>query len=156
MQVWNVLHAPRWKCRTQKIAKNSPSEHHCASLSVYVFANKAHIDNRKILVKHQYLPQRSPQYGERRPTSGWDLSGSLGYPQLISTSFASCQRYCTALHYSSWRQPDFAALNRGRHLYSAGRPSRWALAHILVFLGFSIRTPLQCKSILMCVKTMKY
>ena len=22
------------------------------------------------------------------------------------------------------------ALNRGRHLYSAGRPSRWALAHI--------------------------
>ena len=25
-------------------------------------------------------------------------------------------------------------LNRGRHLYSAGRPSRWALAHILVSL----------------------
>ena len=23
-----------------------------------------------------------------------------------------------------------AALNRGRHLYSAGRPSRWAVAHI--------------------------
>jgi len=30
-----------------------------------------------------------------------------------------------------------AALNRGRHLYSAGWPSRWALAHILVFLYFS-------------------
>ena len=28
-----------------------------------------------------------------------------------------------------------AALNRGRHLYSAGRPSRWALAHILVYTG---------------------
>jgi len=28
----------------------------------------------------------------------------------------------------------FAALNRGHHLYSAGRPSRWALAHILVTL----------------------
>ena len=25
-----------------------------------------------------------------------------------------------------------AALNRGRHLYSAGRPSHWAFAHILV------------------------
>jgi len=25
-----------------------------------------------------------------------------------------------------------AAMNRGRHLYSAGRPSRWASAHILV------------------------
>ena len=38
----------------------------------------------------------------------------------------------TARHCSSGRQPNFAALNRGRHLYSAGRPSRWALAHILV------------------------
>ena len=27
-----------------------------------------------------------------------------------------------------------AALNRGRHLYSAGRPSRWALAHISSYL----------------------
>jgi len=26
-----------------------------------------------------------------------------------------------------------AALNRGRHRYSAGRPSRWALAHISSF-----------------------
>jgi len=29
---------------------------------------------------------------------------------------------------SSGRQPNFSALNRGRHLYSAGRPARWALA----------------------------
>jgi len=28
------------------------------------------------------------------------------------------------------RQPNFAALNRGRHLYSAGWLSRWALAQI--------------------------
>jgi len=33
-----------------------------------------------------------------------------------------------------------AALNRGRHLYSAGRPSRWALAHISSsFLFGSVR-----------------
>ena len=44
--------------------------------------------------------------------------------------FASWQRYCTAS--SSGRQPNFATLNRGRHLCSAGRPSGWALAHILV------------------------
>jgi len=32
------------------------------------------------------------------------------------------------------------ALNRGRHLhvYSAGRPSRWALAHIIVCYFFEI------------------
>jgi len=51
-------------------------------------------------------------------------------PQLISTGFASLQHYCTAS--SSGRQPNFAALNTGRHLCLAGRPSRWALAHILV------------------------
>ena len=28
------------------------------------------------------------------------------------------------------------ALNRGHHLYSPGRPSRWALAHILVVVCF--------------------
>jgi len=30
----------------------------------------------------------------------------------------------------------FAALNSGRHLYSAGRPSRWALANILISDNF--------------------
>jgi len=38
----------------------------------------------------------------------------------------------TARHSSSRREPKFAALSRGCHLYSAGRPSRWALSHILV------------------------
>jgi len=51
-------------------------------------------------------------------------------PLQISTGFASRQRYCTAS--SSGRLPNFAALNRGRHLCLAGRPSGWALAHILV------------------------
>ena len=49
-------------------------------------------------------------------------------PLQISTGFASWQHYCTASR--SGRQPHLAALNRGRHLCSAGRPSRWALAHI--------------------------
>jgi len=47
MQVWNVLHVARLKCWTQKIAKNSPSGHHRTSLSAYIFATKARIDNRK-------------------------------------------------------------------------------------------------------------
>ena len=40
---------------------------------------------------------------------------------------------------SSGRQPNFAALNRGRHLCSAGRPSGWALAHILVFIKLELQ-----------------
>jgi len=31
-----------------------------------------------------------------------------------------------------------AALNRWRHLYSAGRPSRWALAHIYSFVWIGL------------------
>ena len=50
----------------------------------------------------------------------------------------------TARQSSSERQANFVALNRGRHLCSAGRPSRWALAHILVSykLQFSPRSVL--------------
>ena len=64
MQVWNVLHAARWKCRTQKkIAKKSPSAHHHRNWSGYIFttkASKARIDNRKKKIfKQQYLLQMS-------------------------------------------------------------------------------------------------
>ena len=47
MQVWNVLHAVRWKYRMQKVAKKLPSGHHRTNLSGSIFATKACIDNRK-------------------------------------------------------------------------------------------------------------
>ena len=47
MQAWNVLRAARCKYRTQKIAKKSPPGHHPTTLSGYIFATKARIDNRK-------------------------------------------------------------------------------------------------------------
>jgi len=59
--------------------KKSPSAHHRPTLSGYIFATKARIDNLKKLVKQQYLLQMSPQYSELRLTSGWDRSGSLGH-----------------------------------------------------------------------------
>jgi len=80
-------------------------------------------------VKQQYLPHKALQYGERRPTNGWDMLASLGHPSKFQR--VSCLGSVTARHSSSGHQPDFAALNRGRHLYSAGRPLRLALAHIL-------------------------
>jgi len=63
-----------------QITKNSPSGHHPTTLSSYIFATKARIDNRKKSVKQQYLPQMSSQYGEHRPTNGWDRFTSLGHP----------------------------------------------------------------------------
>jgi len=52
------------------MAKNSLSGHHRTNLSSYIFATKARIDNRKKIVKQQYLLHMSSQYGERRPTNG--------------------------------------------------------------------------------------
>ena len=78
----------------------------------------------------------SSQYGELRPTSGWDPLASLGHPCKFQR--VSRLGIVTARHFSSGRQPNVAALNRGRHLYSAERPSRWALAHILVLSAVSI------------------
>ena len=50
--------------------KKSPKLHHPTTLSDYIFATKACIDNRKKIVKQQYLLYMSRQYGELRPTSG--------------------------------------------------------------------------------------
>ena len=106
-----------------------PFAHHRTTLSGSFFAIKACIDNRKILLK-QICPHVSSQRRELRPTSGWDLLSSLRHPSKFQR--VSRLGSVTASHSSSGRQPNFAALNRGRHLYSPGRPSRWALAHILV------------------------
>jgi len=76
----------------------------------------------------------SSQYGELRPTSGWDLLASLGHPGKFR--WVSRLSSVTARHSTSGRQPNFSALKRGRHLYSAGRPSRWALAHVLAVVIF--------------------
>ena len=74
-------------------------------------------------VKQQYLPHMSLQYGELRPTGGWDRFISLGHPSKFQR--LSHLGIVTARYSSSVRQPNFAVLNRGRHLYWAGRPSRW-------------------------------
>jgi len=83
---------------------------------------------RKKIVKQQYLTHMSPQYGELRPTSGWDRFVSLGHPYKFQ--WVSCLGSVTARHSSSGQQLNFVALNRGRHPYLAGRLSRLALAHI--------------------------
>jgi len=61
MQVWNVLHAARWKYRTQKVAKTSPSGHHHTTLSGYIFATKARIDNRKKNLLSINISSRCPR-----------------------------------------------------------------------------------------------
>jgi len=74
--------------------KKSLSGHHPdpTTLSGYIFATKASINNRKKLVKQQYLLHMSPQRGELWPANGWDLLAWLGHP---GNGFAFWLRYCT-------------------------------------------------------------
>jgi len=50
---------------------------------------------------------------------------------------------------SSGRQPNFGALNRGLNLCSAGRPSGWALAHILVNNMIEHQHTVSCHDVLL-------
>jgi len=95
-----------------------------------MFTTKALIDNRKKkFVKQQYLQHMSSQY------DFGPLAAEIGLPVLGTPANFNGFRVLAALLHGTLvvgSQPNFAALNRGRHLRLAGRPSRWALAHILV------------------------
>jgi len=109
--MWCTWLAGNAECK--KIAKNSPSAHHCATLSSHIFTIKACIDNRK-------------KNSLNRKISSTCLQNMVNFQQVLHLGSV------TLRHSGSGRQPNFAALKRGCHLYLAGRPSRWALAHILV------------------------
>jgi len=64
--------------------KKLPSGHHCTTLSGYIFATKAHVDNWKKFVKQQYLLHVSSQYGKPRPTNGSDWFGYVGTPPNVN------------------------------------------------------------------------
>ena len=83
-------------------------------MSSYIFAIKERIDNRKKLVKQQYLstcPHNTVNFGPLTAEIG---SGIWGTPANFNGfRVLAC---VTARHSSSGRQPNFAALNRRRHL----------------------------------------
>ena len=117
-----------------KSLQKSPSGHNRTTLSGYIFATKARIDNRKKLssssISSRYLHNVvnfGPQAAEIDPLV-------CGIPANFN-GFRVLAALLHALQYSG-RQPNFTALNRDRHLHSAGRPSRSALAHILVLDDF--------------------
>jgi len=114
--------------------KNDAKNRHLATIAQLCRAISSQLRHASTIgktVKQQYLPHMTLQYGELRPTiSGWDRFVSLGDP----SKFQRVSRLRSALLHGTLVMgvSQSAALNRGRHLYSAGRPSRWALAYILV------------------------
>jgi len=109
-------------------AQKSPKNRHLGTIAQICWAISSQLRHRSTYrqseknVKQQRLPHVSSQYGELRPTSGSDLLAILG----DTCKFQRVSRLgsVTAQHSSSERQPNFAALNRGHHLYYTGRPSR--------------------------------
>jgi len=68
-----------------KMTQKSSSGHHPTTLSAYIFATEECIDNRKKIVKQQYLLHMSPQYGELRPTIAAEiLSGVWDTPATFN------------------------------------------------------------------------
>jgi len=81
-----------WKCRTQKSCQKSSSGHHRTTLSGYIFATKACINNRK---KNVLSSNMSSRLSHNMVKFG-PLAAEIGLPvwdtQLISTAFASWQQ----------------------------------------------------------------
>jgi len=112
---------------TEKSRQKSPSGHHRTTLSGYIFATKASIDNRKKILSSNISPTCPHKMVNFGPLAAEILSLVWGTPGNFNGF-----RFLAALLHGTLvvGVSQTAALNRGRLLYSAGRPSRWALAHI--------------------------
>jgi len=120
-----VLHAARWKYRTQK----SSSGHHrttCRAES----SQRRHVSTvGKNLLSSNMSSICLHNVANFGPLAAEIGSGVWGTP----ANFNGFHVLAALLHATSVvGVSQTAALNRRCHLYSAGRPSRWALAHILV------------------------
>jgi len=98
-----------------------------------IFSQVRHvcIDNRKILVEQQCLLHISSQYGQLRPSSGWDRLAGLEHPSKFQQ--VSRLGFVTAATSFKGSQPNFA-----RCLAAC-----WASAHILVLNSVGAVTDLR-------------
>ena len=131
MQVWNVLHAARWKYSTQKIAILTPS-HNCVGLYLRSWG-MCRQSEKSLLNSYTSCtcPHNMVNFGLLMAEICWRASGT-------PANFNGSRVLAALLHGTLvLGVSQTAALNRGRHLYSAGRPSRWALAHIVIVSALS-------------------
>jgi len=123
-----VLYAARCKYRTQKSRQKSPSGHHRTTSTGYIFATDARIDNRKKNLLSSNISSRCPHNMMNFGILAAEIFS------LVWGTPANFNGFCVlaALLHGTVvvGVSQTAAFNRGHHLYSAGRPSGWALAHI--------------------------
>ena len=107
-----------------------PYRHHRRPLYGCIFATKAYIDNRKKLLSSNISSTCLCHMVNFGRLTAENVSGVWATP----ANFNGFRVLAALLHDTLVvGVSQTAALNRGRHLYSTGRSSRWAFAHILVF-----------------------
>jgi len=121
-----VLHAARCKCKTQKSRQKVAKNRYLGTIQQLYRAISSQLRHlstigKKLLSSNisSTCPHNMVNFS---PLAAETISLVWGTPckfQLVSRLGS-----VTARHSSSGRQQNFAALNRGRHLCSAGRPSR--------------------------------
>ena len=128
-----MLHAARWKYRTQK----SPKNRHLGAIAQFCRAISSQLRHISTIGKKLLSSNISSRCLHNMlnfgPLAAEIVSLVWGTPAI---NFNGIRVLAALLHGTPvLGVSQTAALNRGRHLYSAGRPSRWALAHILVHVG---------------------
>jgi len=110
-------------------AKKLPSHTIAQLLSRHIFATKASIECWKKMLNtntSSTCPDNMVNFGPITAENCWRVWGT-------PANFNDFRVFAPLLHgTSAVGVSQSAALNRGRHLYSAGRSSRWALAHISI------------------------
>jgi len=138
-----------------------------AEVVLLVWGTPANFNGFRVLAL--LLQRRRSTQANQTFHSVWPLPGLIDYIYIFGgccsvTEFCQVQNSpcvlqvlwsnvgsVTARQSSSGREPNFAALSTGHHLYSAGRPSRLALAHILVVFCVVSLTFVQSTALLLCV-----
>jgi len=117
------------------MTQKSPSRHRRTTLLGCIFATKAYIDNRKKIVNQQYLPtclRNMVNFGPLITEIGsgvWSTHANFNGFRVLAALLHGTLVVGVSHTLRRW--------TRGRHLYPAGRPSHWALTHILVYAIFN-------------------
>jgi len=127
MQVWNVLHAARCKYRKQKSRQNR----HLGTIAQLWRAISSQLRHISTIGKNLLSSNISSRCPHNMVNFGLLAAQILSLVWGTPANFNGFRVLAALLHGTLVVGVcQTAAFNRGRHLYSAGRPSGWALAHI--------------------------
>jgi len=128
-----MLQVPHWKCGTQK----TPKMRHLVTIAQRAISSQLrHVSTSGKNLLRSNMSSRCPHnmvnFGPLAAEICWRVSGT-------PANFNGFRILAALWHGSQVVSvSETTSLNRGRHLCSAWRPSRWALAHILVLYSFGI------------------